>query len=74
MFKESDFIKIIKTTTSDYETARKWERIHKQLSLYDYLHIAIAKRLNATLITRDKKLMKFSKNIVPTCKPEDLIR
>ena len=71
-FKESDFIKIIKTAPEDYELARKWEEENKTLSFYDYLHTAIAKRLNLCLITRDEGLIRFAKNHVNVLKPEEL--
>ncbi len=38
-----------------------------------YLHVAIAKRLNIPLITRDKDLIIFAKKHVDVYKPEDLI-
>ena len=72
-FKESDCIDIVKTTPEDYELARKWEQEHKALSFYDYIHVAIAKRLNIPLITRDKDLIGFAKSHVKVFKPEDLI-
>ncbi|MEK6845626.1 MAG: PIN domain-containing protein [Nanoarchaeota archaeon] len=73
-FQESDFIQIIKTTPDDYDQARQWEQEHRLLSFYDYLHVAIAKRLNVPLITRDKDLMEFAKKQVEVFKPEDLLR
>ena len=72
-FQESDFIHIIKTVPEDYNQARAWEQEHQHLSFYDYLHVAIAKRLNVPLITRDKDLMEFSKEYVEVFKPEDLL-
>jgi len=73
-FQESDSIKIIKTTPEDYDLAREWEQEHQLLSFYDYLHVAIAKRLNILLITRDRDLMEFSREYVKVFKPEDLLR
>ena len=72
-FKESECIDIVKTTPEDYELARKWEREHKALSFYDYIHVAIAKRLNVSLITRDEDLIEFAKSHVKVFKPEELI-
>lgn len=72
-FKESQYIEIAKTTHEDYALARKWEQEHKTLSFYDYLHVAIAKRLDASLITRDEDLIEFAKSHVEVFKPEDLI-
>ncbi len=73
-FQESDFVKIIKTTPEDYNQARTWEQDHQLLSFYDYLHVAIAKRLNLLLITRDRDLMEFAREHVEVFRPEDLLR
>ena len=70
-FKESDFIEIIKTDPRDYDLARKWEKENETLSFYDYLHIAIAKRLNLQLITRDEDLIILAKKHVNVSKPEE---
>ena len=72
-FKDSEYIVIIKTNPTDYELARKWEKEHGQISFYDYIHLAIAKRLNIPLITRDQDLMEFAKGHVEVFKPEDLL-
>lgn len=71
---ESDSLHIIKTTPDDYHQARRWEQEHQRLSFYDYLHVAIAKRLDIHLITRDKELMEFAQEHVEVSKPEDLLR
>lgn len=71
-FEQEEYIEIIKTTTEDYQLARKWEKEHKKLSFYDYLHVAIAKRLNFYFITRDGELIIFAKNHVNVSKPEDI--
>lgn len=71
--KESEYIEIVKTIPEDYDLARKWEQEHKHLSFYDYIHVAIAKRLNIQLITRDKELIEFAKSRVEVFKPEELI-
>ena len=60
-------------TPEDYELARKWEQEHDSLSFYDYVHVAIAKRLNVPLITRDEDLTKFAKSYIKVFKPEELI-
>ncbi len=73
-FKEADHIKIIKTTNEDYNLAREFEQSHGLISFYDYLHVAIAKRLGIPLITRDRDLMDFAKNHVEVFKPEQLLR
>lgn len=73
-FKDNNDIKLIKTQPEDYDLARKFESKEKfKISFYDYLHIAIAKRLNIPLITRDKELIEFAKKYIEVFKPEDLI-
>ena len=73
-FKESGIILITKTTPEDYALAREFEQTHTLLSFYDYLHVAIARRLNVPLITRDRDLMEFAKKHIKVFKPEDLLR
>ena len=69
-----DCVKIIKTKNEDYNFARWLERTEKiKLSFYDYLHIAVAKRLNMHLITRDNDLIIVAKKYVFVNKPEELI-
>ena len=70
---ESDFIEIVKTSPEDYDLAREWERIDGKLSFYDYLHTAIAKRLNSDLITRDARLIEFAKSYIRVFKPEEIL-
>ncbi len=72
-FKESDFIKIIKTSPEDYNLARIYEQEHGLISFYDYLHVAICRRLNIQLITRDSDLMEFAGTKIKVHKPEDLL-
>ena len=73
-FKTSDYIEIIKTSNEDYNFARELERTEKiKLSFYDYLHIAIAKRLNVPLVIRDNDLILVAKKHIQVSKPEDLI-
>ena len=74
-FKNHKNIKIIKTTNDDYELARRLEQTHSfKLSFYDFLHIAIAKRLSVPLITRDGDLIEVAKELISVKKPENLIR
>ena len=73
-FKNNNFIKIIKTNSEDYDLARKYEDEEEfKISFYDYLHVAIAKRLNIPLITRDKDLITFANKHIEVSKPEDLL-
>ena len=65
---------MIKTVSEDYDLARKFEDEEEiKISFYDYLHVAISKRLNIPLITRDKDLITFAKKYVAVHRPEDLI-
>lgn len=73
-FQKTDFIKIIKTTSEDYDLARKYENEEElKISFYDYLHVAIARRLNIPLITRDKDLINFANKHIEVYRPEDLL-
>jgi predicted nucleic acid-binding protein len=73
-FKSQNHIELIKTTEDDYELARKLETTNNyKLSFYDYLHTAIAKRTNTILITRDKDLLNFAKQIINCKNPNELI-
>lgn len=74
VFKNVKNIRFIKITPEDYDFARKLESdSNYSLSFYDYLHIAICKRLNLNLITRDEDLIKIADKYVSTNKPEELI-
>lgn len=71
-FKEE--FKFIKTTEEDYSFARKLEsELKYELSFYDCLHIAICKRLNFILVTRDEILIQFAKEHIQVDKPENLL-
>ncbi|MGM5484106.1 MAG: type II toxin-antitoxin system VapC family toxin [Nanobdellota archaeon] len=62
-----------KASSSDYILGRKIEsELNYELSFFDSMHIAMAFRLKCTLVTRDKDLLKLSKNYVKSSKPEDL--
>lgn len=73
-FKECEFVRIIKTAEKDYDLARDFEREDSaEISFYDYLHVAIVKRLGCCLVTRDGDLIDFAKDKVEVDKPEELI-
>jgi len=62
--------KIEKTKNEDYLLARKYEKENNfNLSFYDYLHVAIAKRLFLPLVTRDRDLIIFAKTHIQVFKP-----
>ena len=74
LLKTNDFVEIIKTHPEDYDFARKLEREDSQnISFYDYLHISIAKRIRAVLITRDKEMIKRARKLIDVYMPEDLL-
>jgi predicted nucleic acid-binding protein len=62
-FDKSSYIKIIKTSEEDYSFARDLEsELKYEISFFDCLHIAMSKRLNLKLITKDKELLKIANN------------
>ncbi|HDZ60810.1 MAG TPA: type II toxin-antitoxin system VapC family toxin [Candidatus Pacearchaeota archaeon] len=72
-FKKAGFIKIIKTKGEDYDLARKLEEEdNSEISFYDYLHVAIVKRLKCIFVTRDRDLLNFSKSKINVDLPENL--
>lgn len=69
--KKFNFIELL---SEDYDFARKMEFYYNfQIGFYDFLHIAVCKRLNLILITRDKDLIEIAKGIIEVKKPEELI-
>ena len=71
--KEEDKFKFVEVTEKDYSFARKLEsELKYELSFYDCLHIAICKRLNFILITRDKDLIRIARRYIIVEKPENL--
>lgn len=65
------FVEVIK---EDYSVARKLESNSGfDISFYDCLHIAICKRLNFVLVTRDNDLINFAKEHITVKKPEELL-
>lgn len=72
-FDKSSYIKLIKTTPEDYNFARELEsNSNFEISFYDCLHIAISKRLNMILVTRDNELLNFADKYIEVKKPEEL--
>lgn len=74
IFTDDARFKRIIATNGDYNTARKFEsEAHFEISFFDCMHLVLAKRANAVLITRDKKLTDFalSKDCL-VAKPEDI--
>jgi predicted nucleic acid-binding protein len=66
-------VNLIRTKSEDYDFARQIESENMyQLSFGDCMHIAICKRLQFTLITRDRNLISVSKQYIQVSKPETL--
>jgi predicted nucleic acid-binding protein len=66
--------KRIDVTKEDSAFARKLEsESNFDISFYDCIHIAICKRLNIVLVTRDNDLMEFAKDYISVDKPENLL-
>ena len=67
------FHKVI-ALSSDYDKARKLEFLSKfQISFFDCMHIVLANKVNAILITRDKKLIDFARLYCRVNRPEEII-
>ena len=65
--------RFVKAIQEDYSLAQKLESEFKyRISFFDCMHIAVCKRLDTILITRDKELLKFAKKYLVAKKPEDL--
>ncbi|MFH1650366.1 MAG: PIN domain-containing protein [Candidatus Woesearchaeota archaeon] len=65
-------VELVAVRDVDYKLARKFESEHALLSFFDYLHVAIAFRLNFVLVTRDKNLLNFASQYVEAALPEDI--
>lgn len=73
--REEPKFKFIKCITEDKVLARKLESESGfEISFYDCLHMAICKRTNSVLVTRDYDLMDFAKDYIEVQKPENLLR
>ncbi|MDD4983478.1 MAG: PIN domain-containing protein [Candidatus ainarchaeum sp.] len=69
---EKNFV-YIKATEEDYAFARNLEQeFGFKISFFDCMHIAICKRNNFVLVTRDKLLIGLSGQYIPVMKPEEL--
>lgn len=70
---EEKFI-FVKATPEDYNLARKFEsEFNYKISFFDCMHIAICKRTESMLITRDALLIKFAKKYIKAYKPENIL-
>lgn len=58
----------------DYDFARILEKeFNYEISFFDCIHIALAKKEKAILITRDEKLIKYGRKYCEIHKPEELL-
>ena len=65
--------KYVTLAPEDYSLARELERqSNYSISFYDCIHVAVCKRCNFTLVTRDKQLIAFGSQFVPVIRPERL--
>ena len=72
--KAGEGIMLIKSISEDYDDARKVETRHAfRIGFLDCLHIIIAKRIGAVLVTRDKELLLVAKEYGEANKPENLV-
>lgn len=71
--KKEPTFRYVKATPEDYDFARKLESEFKfEISFFDCIHIAISRRLNAVLVTRDNLLIERAKKYIFVDKPENL--
>lgn len=72
-FKGEQSFRFVKATDEDYSFAKKLEsEFNYEISFFDCAHIAICKRLNFVLVTRDKKLIECAKKHIQVERPENL--
>jgi predicted nucleic acid-binding protein len=59
----------------DYDNARKLEsETGFEISFFDCMHVILAKKIGATLITRDGNLIKVASLHCAVARPEDVVR
>lgn len=69
------FCTLVRATNDDYALARKFEaEFGFEISFFDCMHAAISKRMGYVLVTRDRKLIQFSKKYIKVIRPEDINR
>jgi len=74
VFADSRFKKVI-ALVEDYEAARKLEAISNfSICFFDCMHVVLAGRMNAILVTRDNDLISFAGNRCKAMKPEDCFK
>ena len=74
ILKQQPCVSFVPTVAEDYTVARDIETKHNyRISFGDCLHIAITRRLNVVLVTRDAQLILVGKEYVEVLKPEMLL-
>ncbi len=74
LFNYSPNFKRASLTKQEYEEARKIKRENSEISIYDIIHMLLAKQTDSILITRDKLLIQLSeKYSVMAKKPEEIL-
>ncbi|MDP1695305.1 MAG: PIN domain-containing protein [archaeon] len=72
-FDETRFKKIF-ADVKDYNFARELEKeFNFDISFFDCIHITLAMKEKAILISRDKKLIEYAKKYCEAGKPEDFL-
>lgn len=75
LFESSPNFKRIFLSKEEFNLAREIEKeSNHEVSFYDIIHILLAKKTNSILITRDRKLLEFSKKYSVIAKrPEEIL-
>ena len=72
IFNKPFFVRVM-PIQNDYDEARILEVIANfEISFFDCLHIILTRKINAILITRDRKLIDFAKRYCKVARPEEL--
>ena len=74
LFENSPNFKKVLLSEEEFSEARDIEdKIKREISFYDIIHMLLARKTNSILITRDKKLLKIAKRYNISAKnPEEL--
>jgi len=73
LFEDSLNFKKVILSNEEFQLAVQIKKQNKELSLYDIIHLIIAKKTNSILITRDKVLMQVAGQFSITAKrPEEI--
>ncbi len=71
--RRSQLFRGVAAISDDYSEARRLESVARyELSFFDCMHIAMARRVGAMLVTRDNKLLSFARGLCLVSKPEDI--